>query len=131
MTRTHPGTTLFFWGGATQNRYFSFVKVIQYLNVWEGIELLRKKMKNNAWTSKISVRWRKDEMRKGVFIWRMWVGKGKRKTRHVREETAEMEEAGIPSKNQGKLFPNATFIAKKQGAGHFAGIQCARGKKRE
>ncbi len=30
-------------------------------------------------------------------------GQGKRKTRHVREETAEMKEAGIPSKTKETL----------------------------
>ena len=67
-------------------------------------------------------------MRKGVFIWRMWVGKGERKTRHVREETAEMEEAGIPSKTKENSSPMLHLLPRNKGAGHFAGIQCVREK---
>ncbi len=88
-----------------------------------------KQMKNNSWTSKISVRWREDEMRKGVFIWRLWVGEGKRKTRLVRKETAEMEEAGIPSKTKENSFQMLHLLPRNKGRDTLWGSNvCARKK---
>ncbi len=70
-------------------------------------------------------------MRKGVFIWRMWVGKGERKTRHVREETAEMEEAGIPSKTKENSIPMLHLLPRNKGRDTLRGSNACAKKKRE
>ncbi len=60
------------------------------------------------------------------------VGRGREKKNKTCEGRNSGDGRGRDSlKNQGKLFPNATFNAKKQGAGHFAGIQCVSEKKPE